>query len=128
MIRGAAVAAVTLALASPALAGEERKEEPARYGVTGLWSCVQKIPGGGERPFLLRLEQQGEKLTGRVTVSEGDAPVTGTVESDGFKLEVVADVGTYQVAGKVEGDRIGGTWALAPGTAGTWEGQRKGAN
>ena len=112
---------VGLAALSPA--EEKAKEEPAK-GPAGHWSCVQNLPGGQTRSFQLRLRQDGTALTGSVWVAEGEASVKGTADGAGFKLEIESDSGTYEVKGKVDGDKIGGTWTL--GTAeGTWEGTRQ---
>lgn len=105
-------------------AEEKAKEEAAGKGPAGHWSCLQNLPGGQTRSFELRLRQDGDVVTGSVWVAEGQASVRGTANGDGFRLEVDGDTGTYEVKGKVEGDKIGGTWSL--GTAeGTWEGTRQ---
>jgi hypothetical protein len=104
-------------------ADEKPKEEPATKGLAGHWSCMQNLPGGQTRPFELRLQQDGNALTGSVWVAEGQASAKGTADGDAFRLEIEGDTGTYEVKGKVDGDKMGGTWSL--GTAeGTWEGTR----
>jgi hypothetical protein len=115
---------LVVGLVAMSRAEEKPKEEPASKGPAGHWSCVQNLPGGQTRPFELQLRQDGDLLTGSVWVAEGQASVKGTADVDGFRLEVEGDTGTYEVKGKVDGDKIGGTWSL--GTAeGTWEGTRQ---
>ena len=104
-----------------------RAEEPSTKTLSGSWSCVQHIPGAGDRPFEFSLVQDGKKVTGTVHVSEGDAAVRGTIEADGFTLEVDSDAGTYTVSGKRDGDTVGGTWLLGS-VQGTWDGKRKTAS
>ena len=117
------VMTLVVGLAALCPAEEKAKEEPAK-GPAGHWSCVQNLPGGQTRSFQLRLRQDGTALTGSVWVAEGEASVKGTADGAGFKLEIESDSGTYEVKGKVDGDKIGGTWTL--GTAeGTWEGTRQ---
>jgi predicted dehydrogenase len=115
---------LVVGLAALSGAEEKPKEEAASKGPAGHWSCVQNLPGGQTRPFELRLRLDGNALTGSVWVSEGQASATGTADGDSFRLEIQGDTGTYEVKGKVDGDKIGGTWSL--GTAeGTWEGTRQ---
>jgi hypothetical protein len=115
---------LVVGLAILSRADEKPKEDTASKGPAGHWSCVQNLPGGQTRSFELRLRQDGNALTGSVWVAEGQASAKGTADGDGFKLEVEGDTGTYEVKGKVDGDKIGGTWSL--GTAeGTWEGTRQ---
>lgn len=105
-------------------AQEKAKEEPAGKGIAGQWSCVQSLGGGQTRSFEMRLRQDGNALTGSVLVAEGQASLTGTADGASFVLKVESDTGTYEVKGKVDGDKIGGTWSL--GTAeGGWEGTRQ---
>lgn len=115
---------LVVGLAAPSRAEENPKGEPAGNGPAGRWSCVQNLPGGQTRSFELRLRQDGAVLTGSVLVAEGQASVKGTADGDAFILQVEGDTGTYEVKGKVDADKIGGTWSL--GTAeGTWEGTRQ---
>ena len=115
---------LVVGLAALSRAEEKPKEEAASKGPAGHWSCVQNLPGGQTRTFELRLRQDGNALTGSVWVAEGQASATGTAEGDSFRLAIEGDTGTYEVKGKVDGDKIGGTWSL--GTAeGTWEGTRQ---
>lgn len=103
---------------------EEKAKGAAGKGPAGNWACVQNLPGGQTRSFEMRLSQEGKVVTGSVWVSEGQASVTGTADGDEFTLQVDSDSGTYTVKGKVDGDKIGGTWSL--GTAeGTWQGTRQ---
>jgi len=106
--------------------GLSRAEDAAKPAnpVAGTWACVQNLPGGQTRDFEMRLRVEGDAVVGSVSVTEGEAYVRGKLVEDGFKLEVDGDNGTYEVSGKVAGDKISGTWSL--GTAqGTWEGKRK---
>ena len=115
---------LVVGLAALSRAEEKAKEEPASKGPAGHWSCVQNLPGGQTRSFELRLRQDGAALTGSVLVAEGQASAKGTADGDSFRLEVESDHGAYEVKGKVDGDKIGGTWSLAT-AEGTWEGTRQ---
>jgi len=122
-----AVAVGVAGLAGTAALAGEAAGSGGKAGLAGSWSCVQDLGAGQTRPFDLTLQQEGDRLTGTVTATEGSASVRGTAEGDGFKLEVDADTGTYQVTGTRQGDAIGGAWALGA-AQGKWEGKRKPAN
>ena len=113
---------VGLATLSPA---QEKPKEGARAkGPAGHWGCVQNLPGGQTRAFEMRLTQEGNVVSGSVWVAEGQTSVTGTADGDAFTLEVASDTGTYTVKGRVDGDKIGGTWSLGA-AEGTWQGTRQ---
>jgi hypothetical protein len=113
--------------ATPAARGEAA-EEPAKKTLSGNWSCIQHIPGAPDRSFEFSLVQDGNQVTGRVYVSEGDAAVRGTVDAAGaFTLEVDSDAGTYTVTGKRDSDTLVGTWLLGS-VQGSWDGKRKTAS
>ena len=113
------------AVAATPAARVQAAEEPAKKTLSGTWSCVQHIPGATDRPFEFSLVQDGDKVTGTVYVSEGNAAVRGTVDVAGaFVFEVDSEAGTYTVSGKRDGEALAGTWLLGS-VQGTWDGKRK---
>ncbi len=93
--------------------------------LSGTWKAVGRQ---GERtiPFTLELKQEAGILSGKVVTESGESwRISKTTLSGGvFKLSVEANDGTYELEGKLEGDKITGTVLGPSGQKGTWEARR----
>jgi hypothetical protein len=116
--RIALVLTLVFAGAPPAL-GQQKKGPPAAKNATatGTWEWPLKGPAGVEYTIVLKLKQDGEKLTGTLRGVFG--PETkiqeGKVSKDGeISFEVIRDRGdgqkfTQKYRGQLKGDSIKGT-------------------
>jgi hypothetical protein len=79
--------------------------------ILGKWDCVATIPGGGEMNLLLNVKQDGKKLAGTISEPDGEFDlVDPKLEKDVFTFRVVLGSGSYDVALKVAGDKLEGSW------------------
>jgi hypothetical protein len=123
--RMAIVAALLLATVSLA-AQEKPAAKPAE--VAGTWDLSVSSPNGtGSR--VLKLQQDGEKLTGDVTSSMSSGKVTGTVKGSAvaFTAMVSMESGTFEIryTGKVDADKMSGDVDFGEYGSGTWTGTRR---
>ena len=102
----------------------------AQKSVEGEWDAEFNTPGGA-RPFKLVLKVDGEKLTGTVKRSSGDAAVTGTIKGNdiafSYAITYNGNVLTLNYTGKVNGDTMGGTVAFNENASDTWSAKRAAA-
>ena len=76
-------------LVSPARAADE-KTPP---GATGTWKWSTQGPGG-DREIVLKLKQDGDKLTGTITGFQGDDQIKdGKVEGEKITFKVSSEFG-----------------------------------
>ena len=99
--------------AAPASAPPAAAAAPAS-SITGVWEFDVKLDSGGTGAPTFTLKQEGEKVTGTYKGQLGEAPVTGTIKGNDFKLSYKVNAqgqdieGTY--AGKLTGkDTMEGT-------------------
>ncbi len=106
---------------------EQQKQEEPKGPLSGAWKGAQHLPQMPDRDFRLELEQRGERINGKASTSEGNAPIKGTFKDGVLKAAVESDQGNYEVEGKLDGDKLSGNWVMAStGTKGTWEATREG--
>jgi hypothetical protein len=114
-----ACAAVALALALPAAAGE---------GVSGKWKMTTKSPRG-ERTYDVAMEQTGEKLVVTSKDREGnDVKSEGTVKGAEitWTTKRTTPMGEMVIVykGKLDGKAMSGTTDLGPMGSGEWKAEK----
>jgi hypothetical protein len=82
---------------------------------TGVWTFQVNTPNGSQ-PGTLKLEQNGEALTGEVTLPLGMAPISGgSIKGNEIKFDFTLNMQGNQVpvsvTGKIEGNAISGAFA-----------------
>jgi hypothetical protein len=85
---------------------------PASTGVTGNWRYQLNI-GGTDLDLLLSLKQEGDKVTGKVSVADFELPISeGKITGNAISFTVAVDRDglkfTSKYKGEVSGDRIKG--------------------
>lgn len=95
-------------------------------GVTGKWKIVSKDPEGNEIRVTMDLKQEGEKLTGSMTLDSGDvAPIMdGKVTGSEVAFKIPTGEGNFEVAGTLNGSEIKGTYKTPNGSKGTFTGSK----
>jgi hypothetical protein len=119
------LAAVLLIAAGPA-AQDKPAAKPA--DVAGTWDLSVASPNGtGSR--VLKMQQDGEKLTGEIESSVSSGRVAGSVKGNtiAFTATVAMDTGTFEIhyTGKVDADRMSGDVEFGEYGRGTWSGVRR---
>lgn len=113
------------------VAGQEKK---SNAGVlTGAWECVAHGSVQGDVPFTLKMEQNGETVTGSVATDNGELEITSaTYKDDTLEIHLEADSMKYEIKGRLQGERLQGQWSKEGGEegpqGGAWEGQRAKGN
>ena len=121
------VAAAAVLLIAASLAAQDKPAaKPA--DVAGTWDLSVASPNGtGSR--VLKLQQDGEKLTGEIESSVSSGKVTGSVNGNAiaFTATVAMDTGTFEIryTGKVDADRMSGDVDFGEYGRGTWSGVRR---
>lgn len=92
---------------------EAKREVQTAANATGDWKYSINLESGDVMKLVLNLKQDGEKLTGKVKVSEFEAPITeGKVAGDAVSFKIPVDfdgnkfTSTYK--GTLSGDAIKG--------------------
>jgi hypothetical protein len=94
-------------------------------GVAGHWNC--EVTTGSGRPYKLQLDltEEGGKLSGAITRSDGSAPLDEVkLEGNNLSFKVAADGTVYTVKLTVEGQTLKGSYANAAGEGGAVTGGR----
>ncbi len=95
--------------------------------VDGDWDGGFETPGGA-RPFKITLKADGEKLSGTVKRPSGDVPLTGTIKGSDITFAYTINYGgndlTLSFAGKVTGERMGGTLSFSGQAEAPWTAKR----
>ena len=91
----------------------KRATETAAASATGSWKYSITIEGGTAMNLVLNLNQEGEKVTGKVKVAEYEIPITeGKVVGDAISFAVPVDTDgqkfTSKCKGTLSGDSIKG--------------------
>lgn len=110
-----------------ALAAQE-KPTPKPLDVTGTWDLSVTSPNGtGSR--VLKIRQDGEKITGEIQSSVSAGKVTGSIKAAAidFTAAVTMETGTFEIryTGKVDGDKMSGDVDFGDYGSGTWTGARR---
>jgi hypothetical protein len=93
--------------------------------LTGTWQCVAHGASQGDIPFTLYLEQSGEKVTGSVSSSLGDADITSaTFKDSALEIHIKTDQGEYLLTAKLKSGELAGNWSHEDGK-GTWQGKMR---
>jgi L-seryl-tRNA(Ser) seleniumtransferase len=125
MRKGVLMAAVLL-LAYGLAAQEKPAAKPVDVG--GTWDLAVESPNGtGSR--VLKLRQDGEKLTGEIESSMSSGKVAGSVNGSAvaFTATVTMESGTFEIryTGKVDADKMTGDVDFGEYGRGTWSGTRR---
>lgn len=95
--------------------------------VDGEWDASMNTPGG-EVPMKLVLKADGEKLTGTVKRSRGDAAISGTIKGNDISFYYTVDYNgnslTISFTGKVTGDTMSGTVSFGGNAEDQWSAKR----
>ncbi len=90
--------------------------------VDGTYNIEIETPIG-KQDAVLKLETAGDKLTGSIKASLGNADFTGTVNGDtvSWSVEISSPMGamTLECSGAVSGNDISGS--VKAGNIGTWQ-------
>jgi len=94
--------------------------------VTGKWKLVSKDPEGNEMRVTMDLKQEGDKLTGQITMESGDvAPIMeGKVNGAEIAFKLPSGEGNFEVMGTVNGSEVKGTYKSPNGSKGTFTGTK----
>ncbi|MCA9823641.1 MAG: hypothetical protein KC482_04190 [Dehalococcoidia bacterium] len=96
--------------------------------VDGTYNVTMKTPMG-DRPATLNLSAAGDALSGSFSSERGDVAIQdGSASGDDIKFSMMfaGPMGEMKLdfAGKVDGDKIGGSVQFGAFGSGTWEGTR----
>lgn len=96
--------------------------------IAGEWDAAMNTPGG-VRTFKIVFTVDGEKLTGTVKRSAGDAPLTGTIKGTDVQFSYTVRYNendlTISMSGKLDGDTIKGTVSFGEsGQTDEWSAKR----
>ena len=99
-------------------AGKEPKPGP----LTGTWECVAHSSAQGDVPSALKLEQIKEAVSGTLTNSSGDYPLSSASYKKGvFEFRLDAPDGSYVATGKLKHGQLSGHWSKGQDAQGEWE-------
>ena len=106
------------------LLGQEKKSKGG--AIAGTWECVAHLSGENDIPFTMKLEQQGETVTGSIATNDGELEIkSGTFKDNSLDLHLESSDSKYQVSGKLDGDQFKGHWSKEQdGLEGDWEGKK----
>lgn len=106
------------------------QEKPAAkpVDVSGTWDLTVTSPNGtGTR--VLKLQQDGQKLTGEISSSMSSGKVTGSLKGTAidFTAKVEMESGTFEIryTGKVDIEKMTGDVDFGDYGQGTWSGVRR---
>lgn len=98
---------LALALCAPALIGAE---------FAGTWKMIAQSPNGGELPFSLVLEKQGESYSGEVRGGSNNFKLEKfVVEGDKIKFTIAHEMGPIPVELTLAGNQLEGTGTTPDG-------------
>lgn len=98
----------------------------ASPSASGKWEISATDPDGTPRRATLALNQDGEKLSGQITLDSGDSlPVAaGKVSGDAVSLKIFTGDGDVTISGKISGDTMSGEYTIPTGEKGKFTGKR----
>src|SRR5262245_12665139 len=101
----------------------------AQTDMSGEWAISFTAPQG-PLEFTMYLQQQGPRLTGRLTSEYGEYPLRGSLEGNAFTINWSMPDGGRELditfTGKVEGDTLTGVAKLGNRGTGQLSGMRTG--
>jgi hypothetical protein len=101
----------------------------AQTDMTGEWDISFNAPQGPQE-FTMYVQQQGPRLTGRLTSEYGEFPLRGSIDGNAFTINWSMPDGGRELditfTGKVEGDNMTGTAKLGNRGTGQLSGTRTG--
>lgn len=101
----------------------------AQTDMSGEWTIQFQAPQGPQE-FMMYVQQQGPRLTGRLTSEYGEFPLRGSIDGSTFTITwSMPDAGReleITFNGKVEGDSLSGTAKLGNRGTGQLTGTRTG--
>jgi hypothetical protein len=101
----------------------------AQTDMSGEWEISFTSPQGPQE-FTMYIQQQGPRLTGRLTSEYGEFPLRGTADASNFTINWSMPDGGRELditfSGKVEGDMMTGTAKLGNRGTGQLSGTRTG--
>ena len=93
--------------------------------LSGTWNCQSKGGPDGPMTFTLRLQQDGESVSGNVSSPIGDAQISsGTLKQGSLEIHINTDEGNYILLAKFDNGTLSGTWTHES-DKGTWEGKKE---
>jgi len=117
-----ALVGVSLLVAAGANLAVGEGKEPKPGPLTGTWECVAHSSTQGDVPFTLKLEQTQEAVSGTLTNSSGDYPLSSASYRKGmFEFHLDAPDGSYVATGKLKHGQLSGHWSKAQDAQGEWE-------
>ncbi len=98
----------------------------ASASAAGKWEISAADPDGTTRRATLDVKQDGEKLTGQITMDSGDAlPLSaGKVSGDTISFRISIGDGDIVVTGRISGDTVAGEYTIPTGEKGKFTGKR----
>lgn len=93
----------------------DAKRESASASATGMWKWTFEVPNGPTFEPSVKMKQEGEKLSGTLTMGDTDRPISeGTLKGDQVTFKVLSKrddrTVTSHYSGKLSGDTIKGKW------------------
>ena len=99
-------------------------EQKAPGYLSGEWE-MEAQSGSAPRSFLLKLEQNGEGISGAVTERGVAAPIErGKFSENQLSFQVSYQGTVYQLKAALKSDRLEGTWDSGS-SSGAWKAQRR---
>ncbi|MBI3851623.1 MAG: hypothetical protein HY298_15295 [Verrucomicrobia bacterium] len=82
----------------------------AAAGTTGSWKYAITVESGDALNLVLNLKQEGENVTGKVSMGDFEAPITeGKVVGDAISFKIPVDTGGQKFTSKYKGTLSGDT-------------------
>lgn len=104
----------------------QREPSASAASASGKWEISATDPDGTTRRATLDLKQEGEKLTGQITMDSGEAlPISaGKASADAISFKIPIGDGDIVVTGKLSGDTVAGEYTLPTGEKGKFSARR----
>jgi hypothetical protein len=94
--------------------------------LSGTWTCIAHGGSQGDTPFTLYLQQDGTNVTGSVSSSLGDAPISSaTFKGDVLEIEIDGSDTVYKLKANYLRGKLSGDWSNTDGEKGSWTGTKK---
>jgi hypothetical protein len=111
------ICCIMLVMLGSGLGRADDKQGP----ITGTWTCQAKGGPEGDTPFTLRLQQNGETVTGSVDSPQGGTDITSaSFKGDTLEIHIDSD-DDYMLVGRLENGSLSGTLSKNKTDQGTWE-------